>query len=268
MTETSAEMLTRMRHRASELEAENYCLRHRPRSMRYIKNPAIWLMAILALCVLALTIYLCALIAAARHTVEILPDELLATINSQATAARLDTLALIDRQASGIRRESTVQLNALRTQSLARIDALAATADRQITSTRADLEVTILRSLNTLVAPINGIRTDLQPVLQNAAALTKDAQDSWDDSYDDVRGLLESSTVAATQVAQTAETVRAAAPQLATDVTGIASDFHDATHNLDIRFFHPPAMTKKQKVAAFFGNFEALAIAALRGGVL
>jgi hypothetical protein len=51
-------------------------------------------------------------------------------------------------------------------------------------------------------------------------------------------------------------------------VSGIAGDFHSATHNLDIKYFHPPPMTRKQKAAAFFSNFEALAIAALRGGAI
>jgi hypothetical protein len=118
------------------------------------------------------------------------------------------------------------------------------------------------------LATLAGIRTDLQPTLANSAALFKDAQDSWDDSYDDVRSLLDSTEVATTQAAQTLQVIREKTPKFTEDVTGITADFHDATHNLDVKYFHPPPRTKKQKIAAFFENFEAIFIAALRGGVL
>ena len=111
------------------------------------------------------------------------------------------------------------------------------------------------------------IRSDLKPALDNTAAAVKDLQESWDDSYNDVRALLGSATVAATQTAQTLEVIRKTAPGTAKDVAGIAADFHDATTNLDMKFFHPPKRTRKQKIVAFFVSFEALLIAALRGGV-
>ena len=105
-------------------------------------------------------------------------------------------------------------------------------------------------------------------MLVNTAALTKDVQDSVDDSYFDAKALLESATVATTQAAQTMETINKNAPVLTRSVTQISSNFAEATHSLDQRFFHAPPMNRKQKVASFFSNFESILIAALRGGVI
>jgi methyl-accepting chemotaxis protein len=95
-------------------------------------------------------------------------------------------------------------------------------ANKQLTGMRTDLSTNLQQSTATLQAvvrealePVNGIRADLKPVLANAAALTKDAQDSLDDLYPDVRGLVESTDVAVTQTAQTMQTVREASPQIA-----------------------------------------------------
>jgi methyl-accepting chemotaxis protein len=209
------------------------------------KTAALWLMAILGACVLALTGSLIALILSVSRTVDMVPVEieytraaLIAETHKQAAAV----LALVDRQARGIRWDATAQLSGIRADALGQLSHLSETADRQLTGTRKDLT----DSIAAVIAPVNGLRTDLQPVLENislstiqATALIKDAQDSWDDSYDDVKGLLESTTYATTQVAQTAETIRAAAPEfIATtqesnrQLAGVAGDVHKLTTSL------------------------------------
>jgi hypothetical protein len=106
--------------------------------------------------------------------------------------------------------------------------------------------------------------TSLTAALQN---FVKDLQDSWDDSYDDMRGLLDSSVVATTQAAQTLQTVNAKAGPFTDAVAGIAADVHDATHNLDVRYFHPPKVGFWGRVKQIFMDVQAIFIAALRGGV-
>jgi len=118
------------------------------------------------------------------------------------------------------------------------------------------------------LATVGTVSVAALPVLSATATLLTNANDSLNDSYDDVRGLLDSSTVAATQTAQTMQAVREHAPQLTADISGIAMDFHDATHSLDERFFHPPPRTRWQKVKAALMFIPLAALAALRGGVL
>jgi hypothetical protein len=76
--------------------------------------------------------------------------------------------------------------------------------------------------LSAAIGQLADIKADIHPVLANAASVEKDAQDSWDDLYWDVKAGVESATVAATSIAQTSETVRNAAPQVAASVQGIA----------------------------------------------
>jgi len=162
-------------------------------------------------------------------------------------------LAEVDKQTTGIRRDITNLLYS---------------TDRRIGDALGRYDATLhLVDARTgeALRTAAGIRQDLQPTLAASAALVKDAQDSWDDSYDDVRGLLQSGEVAATQTAQTMETVRKEAPQFAGNVNAIAADFHDATHSLDMKFFHPPPRTRKQKVDDFFkGLLPALLLIAER----
>jgi len=122
----------------------------------------------------------------------------------------------------------TGQLNSLRTDTLARVDVLTNKTDSQITATRAQVlrEVADWRSatqteLAATRDTVVGLGSKLDPVLASytklgneTTAAVKDLQDSWDDNYDDVKGLVASSTVAVTGIARAAEEVGKAAPQL------------------------------------------------------
>jgi len=118
----------------------------------------------------------------------------------------------------------------------ARVDQATAKADAQLTALRTEALATIKDSLEVADGRLASIQADLKPVLINAASLTKDAQDSLDDLYPDIRGTVESGAVAVTSVAQAAEAMRDAAPKVAASVVsmgksgdGIASDVHTAT---------------------------------------
>jgi uncharacterized protein YoxC len=96
-----------------------------------------------------------------------------------------------------------------------RLDSRVGEALAEVKATREEALATVNATMRTLDARAAAIQSDARPVLVNAAALTKDAQDSWDDLYPDMKATVESATVAVTSVAQASEEIRAAAPALA-----------------------------------------------------
>ena len=154
----------------------------------------------------AAPVLLAARVTAVQNTVSSLPAEILPPV--------------LKRVDAGIGKMDA-QITALRGELMARVDKIESLADT--------------RSGETL-AIAAGIQADLRPVLTNAAAITKDAQDSLDDLYPDIKGSTESATVAITSIAQASEAMRDAAPKVAqsvvgisASVNGIAADVHAAT---------------------------------------
>ncbi len=135
---------------------------------------------------------------------------------------RIDSFAEIDAQANGIRKDT---LKALKQQSvLIRKDlADGLKALNQTVSEPLDhITVTLQDAVNKADKRLASLDDHIAPVLANAATLTKDAQDSLDDVYPDVRAMVESATVATTQAAQTMETVNQAMPQWTADIGRMA----------------------------------------------
>jgi hypothetical protein len=207
-----------------------------------------YLRATIALSILGVACCLCALLLTIRAVVAAVPGEIAATRASlidQGAALRLDTFAEIDAQATGIRADVKMSTTSLQT-----------LADKQLSGIRTDLTTnlqqttaSILAQVPVILEPVNGIRADLKPVLANAAALTKDVQDSLDDLYPDVRGLVESTDVAVTQTAQTMQTVREAAPQIAAAAVSVgksAAVIADSAAQEAKKLTQP--MTRRQKV--------------------
>lgn len=151
-----------------------------------------------------------------------------AALIDQVDHLRIDSLKEIDKQADGLRAElhgdvrlANAQVSALRGQLNQRTGEALSMVDKRTG------EVT---------AAAAGIRADLKPALDNAAALVKDAQDSWDENYDDTVSLLDSAEVATTQIAQTMQTINQAAPaqlaaaqKTADAVAGITTDANTMT---------------------------------------
>jgi ABC-type transporter Mla subunit MlaD len=224
------------------------------------------LMCTLLAALTAVAIFAGLLLHAAAVTVAAVPGEIAATRSAlidQVAALRVDAFTEIDAQANELRGELHGDVRLVNAQA----SAISGQLDKRVGDSLGRVDVAL--------AAITGLRADLQPALASIApfadsgrSLMKDGQDSLDDSYLDLRGLLESAEVATTQTAQTMQVVRENTPKFVGHINGIASDFHDATHNLDIKFFHPPPQTKKQKVLGFFSDLKAVLIAALRGGVL
>lgn len=153
-------------------------------------------------------------ISALQRSVEAIPPTVLTPV-----------LAEVDHQAN-LTRDGLFKLTGTELEhGLARIDTFT-----------AGLNIRVDQAVDKADSQLTGLRGELTPVLRQSAALVKDAQDTLDDAYPDVRGLLESSTVAATQAAQTAQTIRAAAPELvqsaqetSKQVAGITADVHKFT---------------------------------------
>ena len=159
----------------------------------------------------------CALLLSVRATVVTVPqmvavaqagalarvDRLQATLDSLPSQIVPPALALLDRQASGTRADA-----------VARLDATLSVADRRIGDTLARVDAA--------VGIVDQLEADARPALSNTAALVKDAQDSFDDLYPDLKGSVASATVAITSVAYASEAVRDAAPAVAASVVSVS----------------------------------------------
>jgi hypothetical protein len=146
-----------------------------------------------------------------------------------AVLARVDTATgVIDRQLTNALGKADGQLtNAL------------GKADKQITAGLAEVHLLNLNAdkrSGELLKIAAGVRGDLKPSLDNTAALVKDAQDSLDDSYFDIKATIESATVTTHSIALASEAIANAAPSVSASVVGIGksadgitADVHTAT---------------------------------------
>jgi hypothetical protein len=180
------------------------------------------------LAVLILAAYCGALfIRTATETTKAIPKEIADTraqLICQVATLRVDALAEIDKQADGLRKELHGDANKVNAQ----VSAIRGQLDKRTGDA--------LSRIDTAQATVDAFRTDLQPTLKNSAALVKDAQDSWDDSYDDVRNLLDSAEVTTTQAAETMQAISKVAPKVAasteqnaSNLAGITQDIHTIT---------------------------------------
>jgi hypothetical protein len=167
-------------------------------------------------------------IADMQTAVELVPGQIVGQVlpiaQAEIQAARVGILAEVDKQATGLRGDL-----------LPRVDTALAIVDGRTKDA---------------LAQVAGVRSDLAPAITNAAALVKDAQDSIDDLYPDLKAAAESATVAITSTAYASQAVRDAAPQVAQSVIGIgksadgiAADIHTATAD----FVRPKTFWQKFK---------------------
>ena len=192
------------------------------------------------------TLLLHAATQATRGAVAAIPAELRATradVNAQIAAARQDLSKQIslarrdavdraDRQISSLRRDTFHEVAAIRTDVMGEVSQIRAAADRRVGDSLARVDLAI--------GKVEELRGDLRPVLLNAAtleqhadALTGDAKDSLDDLYFDLKGSVESATVAATSVGQMSLAFRTALPGAITTWQGIAHNVDGITANIN-----------------------------------
>jgi hypothetical protein len=129
----------------------------------------------------------------------------------------------IDERAADVTVRADKQITALRGDAMARIDNIESDTNMRLGDT--------LKRVDAALATVDGIRQDVKPTLDGAAALEADIKDSWDDLYWDVKASVESGTVTMHSVAVASEAISAAAPKLAASgveigksIDGIAGD--------------------------------------------
>lgn len=96
--------------------------------------------------------------------------------------------------------------------------------------------------------------SSVRPLVDSSTALVVDVQASLDDSYDDIKALIESTTVTATSIGQNSLPTANAITDLTVQVAGIATDAHKVT----TRFTEPRPWPSK--------IWEAIKLAAAVGG--
>jgi hypothetical protein len=167
------------------------------------------LVCILLLACSALFLSLIVLVHDADTTVRLVPAEITATrsaLTAEIQATRHDLLATVNTQATAIRKTADSRLGSI----------------QQMVDTRTAQALQVADSrLAGATDQIAALRQDLHPLLANAAALTKDTQDSLDDLYPDVKASTESATVAITSAAHASEAIRDAAPKVVASVVAI-----------------------------------------------
>jgi hypothetical protein len=176
--------------------------------MKFLKE---LFLCVLFLSLTALFLSLMVLVRDADTTVRLVPAEITATrsaLTAEIQATRRDLLATVNTQATAIQRTADRRLGSIQQM----VDARTAQA-LQIADSR----------LSGATDQVAALRQDLHPVLANAAALTKDTQDSLDDLYPDIKASTESATVAITSAAHASEAVRDAAPKVAESVVKIGN---------------------------------------------
>ena len=146
-------------------------------------------------------------------TVAAMPGEVRATraaLLDEVRAARKDVLARSERQVAALRRDA-----------MAEADQVRQTADRRVDNTLARADA----ALNT----VEGLRSDLKPVLDAAQGTLLHADRTVTDLHPQLLGLLAASKVTAGETAQTMRDFRNAVPSFIAQGNTIAANVNVAT---------------------------------------
>jgi hypothetical protein len=152
-------------------------------------------------------------------------------IPGELASTRLELLSEVDAmrgdltgQVAAARKDADAQITALRGDLKSEATALLTTSDFRLSSIQGSATAAIDRLTNSADRAVNvadSLRTDIKPMLDNTAMLTKDAKDSWDDLYWDLKADVETSDVLMRNIAETSDAVRKAAPEAAAAAVGI-----------------------------------------------
>jgi uncharacterized protein YoxC len=189
--------------------------------------------------------------------------ELPGIVQQQAQVTRQEVLDEVDKQATGIRRDLTGQIEGARKELLAR-------SDKQLTALRNDVMENVaeirtmadrrvgdsLDRVDSALAEIHGLREDVQPVLANATSLTAnaaqvagDVHEYIDENYYDLYAIPDTANVMLRAVAESAVQVGKASPAVADAVIKEANAITKPKHWYEKVF--GPAFDILRLVAAF-----------------
>ena len=149
------------------------------------------------------------------------------------------TRDLVDRHARQLEQDLRLRLDAM----IARVDVATVKADARtgealsvVREFRTTADARLASMQDQVERTTNGIRTDVEPVLENAASIEAHTDKAIVDLHPQVLGLVAASKVTMGQAAQTAREVERATPALLKDAQGIAksadgitADVHTAT---------------------------------------
>jgi hypothetical protein len=133
-----------------------------------------------------------------------------------------------------------MQVAALRTDTLAEVAEFRETADRRIGDT--------LARVDTALGIVEGVRADLKPVLDGAAALEADTDKTVTDLHPQLLGLVAAGKVTAGEAATTMREIQRATPEIVASVKGAAEHIDAATE---------ASATASANAAAVTGNLAA-----------
>lgn len=115
-------------------------------------------------------------------------------------------------------------------------------ATRQISDITVPRVNDTVRAIPGVVGHIDDVVRSAQPLVAHTDGLITDVKDSLDDSYWDIKAMVESATVATTQVAQSTQTFNAQLPALVATLQGTNVEINRATTVLAdaiVRYFKP-----------------------------
>jgi hypothetical protein len=185
--------------------------------MRILRNA---LAVALLIASTALVVSLICLVRVATVTVGAVPGEIQATrqeLIGEITATRKDLNRLLE----GTRSDLNMQVEALQTETLAEVAEFRETADRRIGDT--------LARVDTALGTFEGVRADLQPVIDGAATLEADADKTVKDLRPQLLGLVAAGKVTAGEAATTMREIQRATPEILADVKDATAHIDGAT---------------------------------------
>jgi hypothetical protein len=198
---------------------------------------ALW--CVLLVTLIAAGVYGILFIRAATKTVAAVPVQIAdtrAALIGEIATTRKDLNRLLE----GTRTDLNMQVAALRTDTLAEVAEFRETADRRIGDT--------LARVDTALGIVEGVRADLKPVLDGAAALEADTDKTVTDLHPQLLGLVAAGKVTAGEAATTMREIQRATPEIVASVKGAAEHIDAATE---------ASATASANAAAVTGNLAA-----------
>jgi predicted aconitase len=150
-------------------------------------------------------------------------------LTSQVEVARKDLLARADGQATALQANAVQQIGNIRS-----------LVDRRLGDT--------LARVDTALGIVEGVRADLKPVLDGAAALEADTDKTVTDLHPQLLGLVAAGKVTAGEAATTMREIQRATPEIVASVKGAAEHIDAATE---------ASATASANAAAVTGNLAA-----------
>lgn len=146
---------------------------HAGRGLRDMERLKQALVCALLATLIAVAVSACVFIREAARTVQVLP----AVVERQIEKQGAETQAAALRAIAQVRRDAIREIGVTRRDLLARVDVLTATADARLAGLHATVEANLQRA-NDSIAEVSAVASGARPVLDNAAKITAQVDDT------------------------------------------------------------------------------------------